>query len=98
METSPGFIGVKSRISRVAVSKRRSELTGESYFFRATKAVAIAEIPLPSPVNPNPSVDVAVTETGAPPSAFDNALIASARRGPIFGLLQIIWTATLLIA
>ena len=55
-------------------------------------------MPFPSPVNPRPSVDVAETETGAPPSALDNAAIASARRVPIFGLLQTICTATFTIS
>ncbi len=54
-------------------------------------------MPLPSPVNPRPSVDVAATDTGAPPKADESAAIASLRRGPIFGLLPTICTETLLI-
>ena len=50
----------------------------------------MADKPLPSPVKPSPSVEVADIETLAPDSALDNAAIASARLGAIFGLLPTI--------
>ena len=51
-------------------------------------------MPLPSPVRPIPSVVVAEIETAVPPSARDNASIASGRRAPIRGRFPIIWTVT----
>ena len=50
----------------------------------------MADKPLPSPVKPKPSVVVAETDTVAPLSAVEIAVIASARRGPIFGLFPTI--------
>jgi len=52
-----------------------------------TRAVAIAAMPSPRPVRPRPSVVVADRLTGAPDSAALRTAIASARRGPILGLL-----------
>ena len=51
-------------------------------------------MPSPRPVSPSPSVEVALTDTGAP-TAADSAASASARRGPIRGALPITWIATL---
>ena len=46
----------------------------------------MAARPSPRPVRPSPSVVVADTDTGAP-TAAESAASASARRGPIFGLV-----------
>jgi hypothetical protein len=73
------------------VSYRFNELIIEFYLYALTiNAVAIADKPLPSPVKPRPSVEVADTETLAPDNALDNAAIASALLGEIFGLLPTI--------
>ncbi len=59
-----------------------------------TRAVAIAAMPSPRPVRPRPSVVVADRDTGAPASARLSTATASARRGPILGLLPMTQMAT----